>query len=84
VPVKAAAQQGNRRIPEKIFRVREVFNTSVDKLVEIPRSVAANLSLFNVVALFALFLCNAVHSSRCERHALTAAKQESCQFETKH
>ena len=58
VQVKAAAQQGECRIAKEIFRYREVFNTSVDKFVENSRPDMANFSLFNVLGLFAQYLCN--------------------------
>ncbi len=58
VRVKAVTQQGKCRIAKNIFRYSEVFNTSVDKFVENSRPGTANFSLFNVLARFALFLCN--------------------------
>jgi hypothetical protein len=46
------------RFPKNIFLYDEVFNTSVDKFVEIPALHIANFSLFNTLVLFAPFLCN--------------------------
>ncbi len=50
------------RSPQKTFLRRKVFNTSVDKLVEIPCSRTANFSPFNTLLLFAPFVCNIVFS----------------------
>jgi hypothetical protein len=55
---QSAALQGECRIPKKIFRYGEVFNTSVDKFVKNSRPRTANFSLFNVLARFAQYLCN--------------------------
>jgi len=50
------------RSPQKIFLLRKVFNTNVDKLVEIPCPRTANFSPFNTLLLFAPFVCNIVFS----------------------
>ena len=64
-PVKISlptAGQAVCRSPQKIFLLRKVFNTNVDKLVEIPCPRTANFSPFNTLLLFAPFVCNIVFS----------------------
>jgi hypothetical protein len=45
------------RIDFLIFRLHEVFNTSVDKLVEKGASHKANYTILSILERFALFLC---------------------------
>jgi hypothetical protein len=52
------AEQVACRKAKKIFLDCKVFNTSVDKFVEIVVRLAANFSRFNTLLLFAQFLCN--------------------------
>jgi hypothetical protein len=52
------AEQVACRKAKKIFLECEVFNTSVDKFVEILVRLTANFSRFNALLLFAQFLCN--------------------------
>ncbi len=57
-----AGGQDACRSPQKIFLLRKVFNTNVDKLVEIPCPRTANFSPFNTLLLFAPFVCNILFS----------------------
>jgi hypothetical protein len=79
---QSAALQGECRIPEKIFRYGEVFNTSVDKFVENSRPRTANFSFFNVLARFAQYLCNRFHIES-RKKSRTNAWYKTCWFETK-
>jgi hypothetical protein len=51
-------EQQSCRIPRKIFLPDEVFNTSVDKLVEKRRAARANYTILSSLKRFALFMCN--------------------------
>src|SRR5258708_29018160 len=65
VPVKSTyvtKGQDECRSPKKIFLPHEVFNTNVDKVVEISRLRRANLQPFNALLRFALFVCNFIFS----------------------
>ncbi len=57
-----AGGQDACRSPQKIFLPCKVFNTNVDKLVEIPCPRTANFSPFNTLLLFAPFVCNILFS----------------------
>src|SRR5207237_7215315 len=52
------AKQAACRKPERTFRNCKVFNTSVDKVVEIKPTACHNFPQFNILARIALLLCN--------------------------
>jgi hypothetical protein len=53
-----AAQQEACRKSQQMFLHRKVFNTSVDKFVEINAAATRNLRQVNVLARIALLVCN--------------------------
>jgi hypothetical protein len=56
--MERAVQQDTCRIGHEMFHRRKVFNTSVDKFVEINAPPSPNLPLLNILSRFALLLCN--------------------------
>ena len=57
-------QQPAGRISRKIFLHDEVFNTSVDKLVEKRGDSNANYTILSSLMLFALIMCNSAVAPR--------------------
>jgi hypothetical protein len=62
-----------------LFLECEVFNTSVDKFVEIKAAVCRNFRQFNALARIALFVCNfgvsRLTDTKSEDRGLTASVQ---------
>jgi len=52
----------------------KVFNTSVDKFVEIKAAALLNFRQFNILARIALFVCNFVLSPQTITHASPSAR----------
>ncbi len=57
-------EQATGRKRKEIFLRGKVFNTSVDKIVEITRAVSAKFPLFNTLLRFAQFVCKPLSDAR--------------------
>jgi hypothetical protein len=74
----AQGEHAAYRRSEKIFLDGKVFNTSVDKLVEIKGTVSGNFPQFNILERFAQFVCK---HSRPYAHSSGAGAFQSQKIE---